>query len=77
MTTIALAPLLSAVLGTLAGGIGVTVAFSVAVLGVARFSDMRRMGHSGASAAYGALAAAAVLVALAIVALGLVLVTSK
>ena len=77
MTTIALAPLLSAVLGALAGGIGVTVAFSVAVLGVARFSDMRGMGRSGASAAYAALGAAAVLVALAIVALGLVLVTSK
>ena len=51
------------VASSLAGGIGVTFAFSVAIYGATRFVDLRRDGHSifaGAFAAIAVLALAAV-----------------
>ena len=51
------------VASSLAGGIGVTFAFSVAIYGATRFVDLRRGGHSifaGAFAAIAVLALAAV-----------------
>jgi Na+/H+-dicarboxylate symporter len=77
MTTVALAPLVSAVLGALAGALSVTVAFSLVIFGVARYGDMRRMGRVGAARAYGAVGVAAAVIAVGIVVLGLVVVTSK
>jgi hypothetical protein len=77
MTTVALAPLLSAVLGALAGALSATVAFSLVIFGIARYADMRRVGRTGAARAYGAVGAMAGLVAIGIVAFGLVVVTSK
>ena len=56
------------VVGSLAGGIGVTLAFSIAVYGATRFVDLRRDGHSIFAGAFAALAA----VALAAVAAGVV-----
>jgi Na+/H+-dicarboxylate symporter len=75
MTTVALAPLLSAVLGAFVGAVSVSLAFSLVILGVARYADMRRVGRVGAARAYGAVGVAAAVIAIGIVALGLVVVT--
>ena len=56
------------VASSLAGGIGVTLAFSVAVYGATRFLDLRRDGHSVVAGAFAAIAA----IALAAVAAGVV-----
>ena len=77
MTTVALAPLVSAVFGALAGALSATVAFSLVIFGIARYSDMRRVGRAGAARAYGVVGGAAALIAVGIVVLGLVVVTSK
>jgi hypothetical protein len=58
-------------------GVGVAVVFSVAILGVARSSEMRREHRTAAAVAYTALAAAGLLVAAAMVIYGLVLVAHK
>ncbi|HEX3318727.1 MAG TPA: hypothetical protein VHR88_11945 [Solirubrobacteraceae bacterium] len=77
MTPVALAPILSAVLAALAGGLGVTIAFSLVIVGIARSGDMRRVGRSGVATAYGALGVIGASAAVGIVVLGLILVTSK
>jgi len=77
MIEVALAPLVAAMLGALAGAISVTIAFSLVIYGIARVGDMRRMGRTSAATAYGALGVVAGLAAVGIVAVGLVVVTSK
>jgi hypothetical protein len=72
-TTALLKMLYSSVLA----GVGVTVVFSVTVLGAIRASDMRRARRAGAAVAYGALAAIGLLVSTGIVAFGLILLTRK
>jgi hypothetical protein len=47
------------VASSLAGGIGVTLAFSVAIYGATRFLDLRREGHSIVAGGFAALAALA------------------
>ena len=44
---------------SLAGGIGVTLTFSIAIYGAIRFVDLRRDGHPVFAGAYGALAGVA------------------
>ena len=58
-------------------GVGVTVVFSLAILGVTRSSEMRREHHTRAAAGYTALAAVGLLVAAATVVYGLLLVAHK
>jgi hypothetical protein len=58
-------------------GVGVAVVFSVAVLGAARSSEMRREHRALATAAYTAVAAVGFLVAAAVVIYGLTLVAHK
>jgi len=77
MTPIAVAPLVSAALGALAGALGLTVAVSLVIFGVARFGEMRRVRRSGAAAAYGAIGGVAAVGATGLVVLGVILVTSK
>jgi uncharacterized membrane protein YidH (DUF202 family) len=74
---LAMAPLLSAVLGALIGGLIVTIAFSFVILGLTRFEDRRRVGRRGAATAYGALGILAALAATGTIVYGLILVTSK
>ena len=74
---LAMAPLLSAVLGALVGGLIVTIAFSFVILGVTRFEDLRRLGRRGAATAYATLSLLAALAATGTVVYGLILVTSK
>ena len=57
--------------------VGVSVVFALAVLGLIRTSEMRRAERSNAAAAYGVLAAVALLAALACVVYGLVLMAQK
>jgi uncharacterized membrane protein YjfL (UPF0719 family) len=74
---LAMAPLLSAVLGALVGGLIVTIAFSFVILGVTRFEDLRRVGRRGAATAYATLGVVGALAATGTVVYGLILVTSK
>jgi uncharacterized membrane protein YidH (DUF202 family) len=74
---LAMAPLLSAVLGALGGALIAIIAFSLVILGVTRFDDMRRVGRRGAATAYGTLGALAALAATGTVVFGLIVVTSK
>ena len=74
---LAMAPLLSAVLAALVGGLIVTIAFSFVILGVTRFEDLRRVGRRGAATAYATLSLLAALAATGTVVYGLILVTSK
>ena len=56
------------VVAALAGGLGLTLAFSVAIYGATRFVDLRRARHSALAGAFAVLA----VVALAVVAAGTV-----
>ena len=58
-------------------GVGVTVIFSIAILGVVRSSEMRHEHRTAAAIAYTALAAAGLLLAAGIVLYGLTLVAHK
>ncbi len=62
---------------SLVAGVGVAVVFSIAILGVTRSSEMRRLHRSGPATAYAALAATGLLIAAATVIYGLILVTHK
>ncbi|MFL5835816.1 MAG: hypothetical protein ACJ76K_04415 [Solirubrobacteraceae bacterium] len=72
-----MAPLVSAILGAFIGGLIVTIAFSLIILGVTRFDDMRQVGRRGAATAYATLGVLAALAATGTVVFGLILVTSK
>jgi hypothetical protein len=69
--------LLKMLYSSLAAGVGVAVVFSVAVHGVIRSTDMRRSHRAVAAAAYAALAAVGLLLAVSAVIYGLVLVARK
>jgi hypothetical protein len=69
--------LLKLLYSSILAGVSVSVVFSIAILGATRSSDMRRDGRTGAATAYGALAGVGLLLAVAIVAYGLVLVVHK
>jgi hypothetical protein len=58
-------------------GVGVTVVFSVAVLGATRTSDMRRDGRPGQAAFFGAVALVAVAGTLGAVVYAITLITTK
>jgi hypothetical protein len=61
----------------LAAGVGVIFAYSLAVLGVARFVDLSRDGRNAAAVASAILAAIALAVCGAAIVLGIVVMTSK
>jgi hypothetical protein len=65
------------VVASLLAGVGVTVVFSVAIWGVARFADLSRNDRPLAAGAAATLAALAVLTTLAAVAFGIVVMTRK
>ncbi len=69
--------LLQTVVASLVGGVGITVVFSVAIWGVARFADLSRNERPLAAGAAAALAGLAVLVTLAAVVFGIVVMSSK
>jgi len=65
------------VIASLVAGVGVTVVFSVAIWGVARFADLSRDERPLAAGAAATLAGLALLVTLAAVGFGIVVMTSK
>lgn len=65
------------VVASLAAGIGVTVAFSVAILGLTRFAEARRDGRLPEAWAFAGLAIFGLAVSATAVVLGIVLMTSK
>jgi amino acid transporter len=69
--------LVKMVYSSVLAGVSIAVVFSVAILGVARSSEMRREHRAVAAAAYTALAAGGLLIAVAIVIYGLTLVAHK
>jgi cation transporter-like permease len=69
--------LLETVVASLVAGVGITVVFSVAIWGVARFADLSRSERPLAAGAAAALAGLAVLVTMAAVVFGIVVMSSK
>jgi hypothetical protein len=69
--------LLETVLAAFVAGVGVTLIFSLAILGAARFADLSRDGRPVAATAFGALALVALAAAAAAVTIGIIAMTSK
>jgi hypothetical protein len=70
-------PLLETILASLVAGVGVTVIFSIAIWGAARFIDLSRGERPVAAAGAAAVGIAALLATFASVVLALVVMTSK
>lgn len=68
--------LLQTVVASLVAGVGITVVFSVAIWGVARFADLSRNERRLAAGAAAVLGGLAALVTLAVVVLGIVVMSS-
>lgn len=62
---------------SLAAGIGLTVAFSCAILGAARAGAQRRAGRIGPAGAYAALAAVSIVVVAAMLVAGVAVMLEK
>lgn len=69
--------LLETVVASVVAGVGITVVFSIAIWGVARFADLSRNERPIAAGAAATLAALAGLGTLAAVAFGIVIMSSK
>jgi cation transporter-like permease len=69
--------LLETILASLVAGVGMTVVFSVAIWGVARFADLSRNERPLAAGAAATLVGLALLVTLAGVVFGIVIMTRK
>ena len=65
------------VVASIVAGVGITVVFSLAILGVARFADLSREERRVGAAAAATLAGLAALVTVAAVVFGIVVMTSK
>ena len=69
--------LLKTIVAAFIAGVGVTLIFSLAILGASRFADLSRDGRSAGAIAFGALAVVALLAALVVVAVGIIVMTRK
>ena len=69
--------LLETIVASVVAGVGITVIFSIAIWGVARFADLSRNERPLAAGAAAALAALAGLATLAAVAFGIVIMSRK
>ncbi len=69
--------LLDTVVASVVAGLGVTLIFSIALYGVARFGEMTRVGRGGSAMAFGALAIAAAIAFAAAITVGIIVMTSK
>jgi hypothetical protein len=58
-------------------GVGVTLVFSLAIFGAARFGEYTRGGHTVAATLSGALAILALIATLATIVVGIIVMTSK
>ena len=69
--------LLKTIVAAFIAGVGVTLIFSLAILGASRFVDLSRDGRSAGAIAFGALTVVTLLAALVAVAVGIVVMTRK
>jgi hypothetical protein len=69
--------LMETVIASMVAGVGVTVVFSVAIWGVARFADLSRNERPLAAGAAATLAVLALAVTIASVIFGIIVMTSK
>ena len=76
-TVVDWAALRDVVVASLAAGVGITVTFSLAILGLTRFADMRRDERIVGAWAYAGLAILGLGVSGAAVVFGIILMTSK
>ena len=65
------------IVAAVVSGLGVTLAFSIAVFGVARSVDAGRSGRATVATGFAALAALAVAISVAAVVVGVIVMTSK
>lgn len=76
-TIVETSDLVSTVIASVVAGVGITVVFSVAIWGGARFADLSREGRPLAAGAAAALAVLATLASLGAVAIGILVMTTK
>ena len=69
--------LLKTIGAAFAAGVGVTLVFSLAILGAARFAELSRDGRPLAAASFGALAVVALAAAAVTVTIGIIVMTEK
>jgi hypothetical protein len=69
--------LLKTIVASFIAGVGVTLIFSVAILGASRFADMNRDGRPAAAVAFGLLGVVALLAAGVAVVVGIIVMTRK
>ena len=69
--------LLKTIAASFVAGVGVTMIFSLAILGASRFADMNRDGRPVAAIAFGVLGVVAFLAAGAAVTIGIIVMTQK
>ena len=69
--------LLKTIAASFVAGVGVTLIFSIAILGASRFADLSRDGRPVAAVAFGALGVLALLAAGAAVTVGIIVMTQK
>jgi hypothetical protein len=69
--------LLKTIVASAVAGVGVTLIFSLAILGAARFADLNRDGRPAAAVAFGVLAVVALAAAAAAVTIGIIVMTRK
>jgi hypothetical protein len=69
--------LLKTIVASFVAGVGVTLIFSLAILGASRFADLSRDGRPVAAVAFGALAVVALAAAAAAVVIGIIVMTRK
>jgi hypothetical protein len=69
--------LLKTVVAAFIAGVGVTLIFSLAILGASRFVDRSRDGRPVAAVAFGTLGLVALVAAVAAVTLGIIVMTRK
>jgi hypothetical protein len=69
--------LLQVVWASLLAGLGVTFAFSLALLGATRAVDLRRDGHTGAASVFVVVMAIGLIATAAAIVFGIVVMTSK
>jgi hypothetical protein len=62
---------------SLAAGVGITIAYSMVVLGTGRSAEARRAGRGGAAVVYGAMAVLFLAVFLGMIVLGVQIMLSK
>ena len=69
--------LLETVLYSLLAGVGVTLIFSIAIFGMARFAELGREGRTPTALVFGTLAVIAILAFCAAITLGIIVMTTK